>query len=120
MRILQDTVLLVSMMAGACLVVTGLPVLAGVTEECRQEAQDYGIPSEQLEDYVTGCVASRGGDYVQDPAIQDYTAPPEGEMNNDAGTGGDYVPDPALQDYTAPPEGEVGSDVGTDGDYVPQ
>jgi hypothetical protein len=56
----------------------------------------------------------------QDPAIQDYTAPPEGEMNNDAGTGGDYVQDPALQDYTAPPEGEVGSDVGTDGDYVPQ
>jgi len=120
MKKLQDTALLVCLMTGAVLFVTGLPAQAGISEECRQEAQDYGIPPEQLEDYVSGCVSSRGGDYAQDPAIQDYTAPPEGEVGNDAGTGVEYMPDPAVTDYTAPPEGEMDSGAGMGGDYVPQ
>lgn len=91
MKKLQGTVLLVSLMAGAGLLVSGLPALASVTEECRQEAQDYGIPPEQLQDYISGCVSSRGGDYAQEPAMPDYNAPLEGEAGNGAGMDGDYV-----------------------------
>jgi len=120
MKILRDTALLLSLMAGAGLLLTGLPVLAGVSDECRQEAEDYGIPPEQMEDYVTGCVSSRGGDYAQDPATGDYTAPPEGEVSNEAGMDVDYNPDPAVQDYNAPQEVDMGNDAGTGGEYVPQ
>ena len=88
MKIVQGTALLVSLMSGTGLVFTGLPVLASIDAECRQEAKDYGIPSEQLEDYVSGCVMSRGGDYAPDPAVQDYAAPPEGEVGNDTGMDG--------------------------------
>jgi hypothetical protein len=110
MKLFQGTVLPVSVMAGTVLVVTGLPVLASVSAECRQEAKDYGIPSEQLEDYVSGCVMSRGGDYAPDPAVQDYAAPPEGEVGNDTGMDGDYIPDPAVQDYAVPQDGDSGND----------
>ena len=96
MKIFQGTALLVSLMAGAGLIVTGLPVLAGVDGECRQEAEDYGIPPEQLEEYVTGCVLSRGGSYVQESAGQEYTAPQEGVVGNDPGMDGDYVGDPGA------------------------
>jgi hypothetical protein len=120
MKKLQGTVLLVCLLTGAGLLVSGLPVLASVSEECRQEAQDYGIPPEQQEDYVTGCVSSRGGDYAQDPAMPDYTAPPEGDVGNDSGVGVDYVPELSVpEDYTLP-EGDVGNDSGMDGGYVTQ
>jgi hypothetical protein len=100
--------------------VTGLPALASVESECRQEAGDYGIPPEQLEEYVTGCVLSRGGDYAPAAAVQDYTAPPEGEAVNDPGMDGDYVPEPAVEDYSTPQEGDMSNDAGTGGDYVTQ
>ncbi len=118
MKILRGTSLLVSLLAGAGVTVWSLPVLANVDTECRQEAEDYGIPSEQMEDYVTGCVLSRGGNYTPDPA--DYNAPAEGETSNDAGMGGDYTPDPAVQDYNAPAEGAMGNDAGMGGGDVPQ
>jgi hypothetical protein len=100
MKILQGTSLLVSLLAGTGVAVLSLPVLANVEAECRQEAEDYGIPPEQMEDYVTGCVLSRGGNYTPDPAVQD--------------------PDPAVQDYNAPPEGDMTNDAGMGGEDVPQ
>lgn len=92
MKILQGTVLLVTLVTGAGLVVTGSPVLADVDAECRQEAEDYGIPPEQLEDYVTGCVLSRGGNYSQDPAPEDYVAPDEGGGTGEPGMEGSDLP----------------------------
>ena len=100
MKKIQGTSLLVSLLAGAGVAVVSLPVLANVEAECRQEAEDYGIPPEQMGDYVTGCVLSRGGNYTPDPAVQD--------------------PDPVLQDYNAPPEGDLTNDAGTVGEDVPQ
>jgi len=120
MKILQGTALLVSLMSGTGLVFTGLPVLASIDAECRQEAEDYGIPPEQLEEYVTGCVLSRGGDYVEDPAVQEYTAPQEDASGNDPGMGADYVGDPEVQDYTMPQEIDMDNDSGMGGEYVPQ
>ncbi len=97
MKKLQGTPLLLSLLAGAGMAVVCLPVPASVDAECRQEAEEYGIPPEQLEDYVTGCVLSRGGEYtpdpvVPDPSVQDYDAPPEGDAGNDAGSGSEDVP----------------------------
>ena len=48
------------------LVVLGLaanvqPVSAGVEAECRQEADDYGVMPELLNEYINGCIESRGG-----------------------------------------------------------
>jgi hypothetical protein len=100
MKKIQCAPILVSLLAGAGMAVVCLPTLANVEAECRQEAEDYGIPPEQMGDYVTGCVLSRGGNYTPDPVVQD--------------------PDPALQDYTAPPEGDISNDAGIVGDDVPQ
>jgi hypothetical protein len=104
MKNIQGTPLLVSLLAGAGMVAACLPVLANVDAECRQEAEDYGIPPEQLDDYITGCILSRGGNYVQEPAAEDYTAPVEAE------------------DYTAPVEPEISTDAdsGIDAGDVPQ
>ena len=76
MKKLQATPLLACLLAGAGMTVASLPVPAGVDEECRQEAEDYGIPPEQMDDYVTGCVLSRGGNYIPEPVAPDYAAPP--------------------------------------------
>jgi hypothetical protein len=90
MKILQGSVLRVSLVAGTVLVVTGLPVQADVDAECRQEAEDYGIPPEQLDDYVTGCILSRGGNYPQEPAPEDYAEPDvTGETGEPGMEGGD-------------------------------
>ena len=120
MKILRGTALLVSLMSGAGLVFTGLPVLASIDAECRQEAEDYGIPPEQLEEYVTGCVLSRGGDYVQDPGVQEYTAPHEGALGNDPVMDSGYAGDPGVEDYTTPQEGDMNNDSEMGGDYVSQ
>jgi hypothetical protein len=102
MKKIQGTPLLVSLLAGAGMAVVCVPLLANVDAECRQEAEDYGIPPEQLEDYITGCILSRGGNYVQEPVAEDYNTPVEAE------------------DYTAPAEPEVSDGAGKGSDDVPQ
>ena len=98
MKKIQDTPLLVSMLAGVCAAAVSLPLLADVDAECRQEAEEYGIPPEQLDDYVTGCVLSRGGNYVPEPAAEDYTAPVEPETGTDPGVSNDYDPGTGSSD----------------------
>jgi hypothetical protein len=98
----QGTFLLISLLAGAGAALFSAPVLANVEAECRQEAEDYGIPPEQLEDYVTGCVLSRGGNYTLDPAIPDYGIPGESGAADDAGTGSDYTDDAASDGSNLP------------------
>jgi hypothetical protein len=56
LRILFPALLLVSLQAGMS------PVSANVEEECRQEAQDYGLEAEAADDYISDCLYSRGGD----------------------------------------------------------
>jgi hypothetical protein len=54
-----------------------LPVAAAdLEQECRQEAEEYGISGEQVEDYVSGCIASRGG-YAMETDVEAYIPPPE-------------------------------------------
>ena len=98
MKKIQDTPLLVSLLASVCAAAVSLPLLANVDAECRQEAEDYGIPPEQLEDYITGCILSRGGNYVQEPVAEDYTAPVEPEASPDPGVSNDYDPGTGSND----------------------
>ena len=54
-------------------------VLASAASDCRQEATDYEIPAEQLDDYVNGCLASRG-EYLTEETTDmemDYVPPEE-------------------------------------------
>jgi hypothetical protein len=55
------------------------PVVAAadLERECRLEAEEYGIPGEQVEDYISGCIASRGG-YAMEPDEEAYL-PPAGD-----------------------------------------
>jgi hypothetical protein len=74
------------MLAGACLATASLPVVAGLEQECRQEAEDYGIAPEQLDDYISGCVLSRGGS-VATEAPDEYYSPPVEDTGEDAQSG---------------------------------
>jgi len=46
-------------------------VFADPAGDCRQEALDYGISPEELNDYISGCLASRGEPAVDDTADND-------------------------------------------------
>jgi hypothetical protein len=53
------------------------PVSADAVSDCRQEAQDYGIHAEGVDDYVEGCLASRGELIVEEEVAVDYMPPEE-------------------------------------------
>jgi hypothetical protein len=66
--------------------------VGNLESECRSEAEYYGIPPEQLEEYIAGCVLSKGGapamPAVEESGIEEQTAddqlmedqPPEEQM----------------------------------------
>ena len=56
--------------------VSSTGVSANAASDCRQEATDYGIADEQLDDYITGCLASRGELYAEETPDMEY-APAE-------------------------------------------
>jgi hypothetical protein len=83
----------------AALLTGPLPAVADPAAECRQEVQDYGIPPEQAQDYINGCILSRGGVLEADPAGQATMdmAMPEGDDYTqgqvfDAGQPGETLP----------------------------
>jgi hypothetical protein len=84
--------------AVSCVLVTALgfnsPVQAAesLESECQSEAALYEIPDEQQADYVAGCIASRGGYTVTEPA--DET--PAEDYAEDAEL---PAADPAADDY---------------------
>lgn len=91
----QGALRFAGMLAGACLATASLPVGAGLEQDCRQEAEDYGIAPEQLDDYISGCVLSRGGSVASDQPEEDYSPPVEdsgegaesGEVDESGGDG---------------------------------
>lgn len=52
-------------------------VSADIAAECKQEAKNYGIVAELQDDYVQGCVESRGGGSVsvEESATESVTDP---------------------------------------------
>ena len=76
-----------------CAMLTGTgfttSVSADTASDCRQEAQDYGVTAEGLDDYINGCMASRGELIDSDTADMDYVPPEESGDLPDTQTG-DY------------------------------
>jgi hypothetical protein len=62
-------------------------VLANSTNDCRQEALDYDIPAEGLDDYINGCLASRGELPADDSNSMESVPPDETDDFQDTLTG---------------------------------
>jgi hypothetical protein len=90
------------LLAGTGMTVVSLTALANVEAECRQESEEYGIPPEQQEDYVTGCVMSRGGNYEPEPVVPDESVPADIESPDDAGMGSHYTDDAGADGSNLP------------------
>ena len=52
----RQSVLLLVLLQGAA-----MPALAGLEQECHQEAADYGVDAELLDQYIQDCMYTRGG-----------------------------------------------------------
>ena len=64
-----------------------ISVSASTESQCRQEALDYGVATEMLDDYIDGCLASRGELAGSDTTDLDYIPPVEPENLPDPQTG---------------------------------
>jgi hypothetical protein len=63
------------------------PVSANAASDCRQEAMDYDIAAEQRDDYINGCLASRGELISDDTAGMDDAPVVEQDVLQDSLTG---------------------------------
>ena len=70
---------------------------ANAASDCRQEATDYGIADEQLDDYVTGCLASRGELYAEETPDMEY-APADEAVEMDDTAPDEMVAEEELQE----------------------
>lgn len=61
------------------------PVFAGVEADCRQEAVSYGIEPEQQQEYISGCIESRGGPDASDNTGETYVEPTDSLNSADTG-----------------------------------
>lgn len=76
-------------LAGSGLVTT-VPAVSpedqvGIESRCREEAETYGIPPEQMADYVDGCILSMGGylSYPPQDSATEFAAPTEDDPRDD-------------------------------------
>ena len=61
------------------------PVSASVVDECRQEAEDYGVMPELRDEYINGCIDSRGGASTPSSVEEDYVQPSESDDASNSG-----------------------------------
>jgi hypothetical protein len=66
MKITGNIIHMVALLAAIGLLGAVKPAVANVEADCRQEAEDYGVAPEQMEEYVYACISSRGGDQPVD------------------------------------------------------
>jgi hypothetical protein len=62
------------------------PVSASVEAECRQEAMDYEVMPELLDEYINGCIDSRGGASTPSSVEEDYVPPSESDGTSNSET----------------------------------
>lgn len=92
MKKVRTTALVAPVLMVMCLTCVVQPASAGVEAECRQEADDYGVMPELVDDYITGCIDSRGGMDIS-AGVEDYYVPSSepDETNNLEGDSGDSL-----------------------------
>lgn len=66
MKITGNIIYMITLLAAIGLLGVVQPVVANVEADCRQEAEDYGVAPEQIEDYVHACISSQGGEQPAD------------------------------------------------------
>lgn len=77
MKVSMPATFLIPLLLGTGMLTFAQTVHSDVGAECRQEAKEYGVPEEQLDSYVEGCVESRGG-YPEATMAEEYVPPQEG------------------------------------------
>ena len=98
---------LVPMLMAMCSISIAQLVSADVEMECRQEADEYGVMPELRDDYITGCVDSRGGMGTSASGEEDYMPPSESdEVDN------------TEEDYMPPSESDEVDNTEEDSDYA--
>jgi len=88
MKIIRSTTFAVPLFMVMCITCVVQPVSAGVEAECRQEAEEFGIMPELRNDYINGCIDSRGGVSTSASTEEDYVPPSESDdtINLEAGS----------------------------------
>ena len=80
--------------------------VGNLESECRSEAEYYGIPPEQLEEYISGCVLSKGGapamPAVEESGIEEQTA--DDQLMEDQAPEEPMLEEQQLQEQAAPDE----------------
>jgi hypothetical protein len=85
MNKIRKTTFVVPVLIVLGIAATVQPVSASVEAECRQEAVDYGVMPELLDEYINGCIDSRGGASIPSSVEEDYVPPPESEDTSNSG-----------------------------------
>jgi len=75
----RSTTFVISMLAVFGFTAVIQPVSAGVEAECRQEAEDYEVMPELRNDYINGCIESRGGASTSSSVEEGYVPPSEAD-----------------------------------------
>lgn len=90
MNKIRSTTFVLSVLMVLGLAATAQPVSAGVEAECRQEAEDYEVMPELRNEYINGCIESRGGTSTSSsvepvdlqPSESDGTSSPVADSEN--------------------------------------
>jgi hypothetical protein len=82
---ISRTIFVAPMLIALGVVATIQPVSASVEAECRQEAKDYDIAPELSEEYINGCIDSRGGESAPESINQDYVPPADSDDTTNSG-----------------------------------
>lgn len=91
MKKISTTTLLVPVLMVMCLTCVVQPVSAGVETECRQEAEEFEVMPELRDDYIAGCIDSRGGVSIPAGGEEDFVPPSEPDETNNLGQGSENV-----------------------------
>jgi len=88
MKRIHSTTPVVSVLMVMSLAAAIQPVSAGVEAECSQEAEDFGVVPELRDDYISGCIDSRGGESTSAIADENHVPPSESDdmINPEAGS----------------------------------
>ena len=115
MNKIRSTTFVLSMLMAFGLAATVKPVSAGVEAECRQEAEDYEVMPELRNDYINGCIESRGGASASG-SIEQVDSQPSESVDSQLPESFDSQP-PESFDWQ-PPESDDTSSPVTDSEKV--
>jgi hypothetical protein len=85
MNKIRRTTFVVSVLIVLGIAATVQPVSASVEAECRQEAKDYEVMPELLDEYINGCIDSRGGARTPSSVEEEYVPPSESDDTSNSG-----------------------------------